>query len=147
MAVTTALRRLLRIRDLEEEQSQTALGSALGEMKTLKNVESAVLVRARQGRELITESARSGRNDDRHAGLIEGQTAEKQRSLVEQRIMAAEERTSLLRQDVLKKRIECRQAETLIDITEERLALETSRRDQRGLDDWFASRKFRELGE
>jgi flagellar biosynthesis chaperone FliJ len=145
--MTTALRRLLRIRDLEEEQSQIALGSALGELKDLRIARSASLERARQGRELIADSARLGRNDDRYAGLIEGQAAETRRSRLEQRIVASEERTSLLRQEVLEKRVECRQAETLIDGSEARVAQEAARRDQRGLDDWFASRKFREHGE
>jgi flagellar biosynthesis chaperone FliJ len=147
MAVTSALRRLLRIRDLEEEQSQIALGSALGKLRDLNNARTASLGRGRQGRELIAASVTSGENVDRQAGLIESQAAERQTLMLEPRIAASEEQTALLRQEVLEKRVECRQAETLIEETETRVAIEASRRDQRGLDDWFGSRKFREHAE
>ena len=147
MAVTTALQRLLRIRDLEEEQSQIALGSALGELKDLENARMAAVGRRRQGRELVVASAGSGETIDRQAGLVEGQAAERQTLMLEPRIAASEQRTSQLRQKVLEKRVECRQAETLIEETETRVAVEASRRDQRGLDDWFGSRKFRKQSE
>lgn len=144
MAVTNGLRRLLRIRDLEEEQSQIALGSALGELKALKNAQAAAVGRGRQGREVVADSIRSGSTENRHAGLIEGETAERHALMLQPRIAASEENASRLREELLVKRVECRQAETLIGDSEARVAAEAARRDQRGLDDWFSSRKFRD---
>jgi hypothetical protein len=41
MAVSRALRRLLRIRDLEEEQSRLALESAIGDLNRLESTLAA----------------------------------------------------------------------------------------------------------
>jgi len=59
MAVSRALRRLLRIRDLQEEQSRLVLESALGELHRLENAMTATFVRDRQGRSLVQASART----------------------------------------------------------------------------------------
>ncbi|HEY1983939.1 MAG TPA: hypothetical protein VGG85_00935 [Terracidiphilus sp.] len=143
MAVPTALEKLLRIRNLEEEQRQQALGSALAELHRLQSALDSAAARERQGRELVTESARSGQGADRQSGLIQTLWARKQADALGPRIAAAEVETMRLRQEVLNKRVECRQAETLIEETELRATLDTGRRDQRFLDDWFGSSKFR----
>ncbi len=57
MAVSRALRRLLRIRELEEEQSRLALESALGELNRLKHALTATAERDRRGRRLVEASA------------------------------------------------------------------------------------------
>jgi len=48
MAVSRALRRLLRIRELEEEQNRLALESALGELNRLEYALEATIERGRQ---------------------------------------------------------------------------------------------------
>ena len=48
------------------------------------------------------------------------------------------------RQEFLAKRIERRQAETLIERSEARDAVDAARRTQRELDDWFLSRGIRD---
>ena len=75
MAVSRALRRLLRIRDLQEEQSRLVLESALGELHRLENAMTATFVRDRQGRSLVQASARTGELPDRLAGLDETRAA------------------------------------------------------------------------
>jgi hypothetical protein len=147
MAVSTALERLLRIRDLEEEQRRLALESQLGRLNELKNAMRTALARQRQGRELVGESVRSGQAADRQAGLVESIVAQKHAQMLEPCITASEDQAARLRQEVLDKRVECRQAETLIEETEARDALEASRRSQRILDDWFGSKKFRQQGD
>jgi hypothetical protein len=73
MAVSKGLRRLLRIRDLEEEQKRIALEAAMGELHTLENALEAASARNRRGRGLVDASARSGELIDRQAGLVESQ--------------------------------------------------------------------------
>jgi hypothetical protein len=48
-----------------------------------------------------------------------------------------------LREEFLAKRVERRQAETLIREIEARGAIESSRRAQQGIDDWFRNRQHR----
>src|SRR5271157_295073 len=75
MAVSRALRRLLRIRELEEEQSRLALESALGELHRLEHALEAAVQRERRGRSLIQASAQTGELPDRLAGLEETRSA------------------------------------------------------------------------
>jgi hypothetical protein len=52
-----------------------------------------------------------------------------------------------LREEFLAKRVERRQAETLIKETEARDAIEAGRRSQQNLDDWFGNRMHRKDAE
>jgi hypothetical protein len=140
MAVSRALRRLLRIRDLQEEQSRLVLESALGELHRLENAMTATFVRDRQGRSLVQASARTGELPDRLAGLDETRAASRHAAALGPRIDAMGEEVAGLRQEFLSKRVERRQAETLIQETEARNAIESSRRSQQTLDDWYGSR-------
>jgi hypothetical protein len=140
MAVSRALRRLLRIRDLQEEQSRLVLESALGELHRLENAMTATFVRDRQGRSLVQASARTGELPDRLAGLDETRAASRHAAALVPRIDAMGEEVAGLRQEFLSKRVERRQAETLIQETEAREAIETGRRSQQTLDDWYGSR-------
>ena len=56
MAASRALRRLLRIRELQEEQSRLALESALGELHRLEHALASTFVRERRGRSLVQAS-------------------------------------------------------------------------------------------
>ena len=146
MAVSRALRRLLRIRELEEEQNRLALGSASGELNRLEGALTATFERERQGRRLVEASAHSNQMMDRFAGLEEARSASLHAIALGPRIDAKQEEVTARRQEFLAKRVERRQAETLIEETEAREAIEAGRRGQQSLDDWFNSRKFRESG-
>jgi phage protein D len=147
MAVSRALRRLLRIRDLEEEQHRLALESALGELHSLENALVATTARARRGRELVHASANAVECTDRQAGLVETSTARRHALVLRPRVASAEESAAGLREEFLEKRVERRQAETLIQETEARDAIEAGRHGQQGLDDWYRSRMFRQQPE
>jgi len=60
VAVSRALRRLLRIREIEEEQCKLALESALGELHRLEHALTATSALDRRGRRLVEASAHSG---------------------------------------------------------------------------------------
>ncbi len=143
MAISRAMRRLLRVLVLEEEQCQTALESALGELRRLEQALQAAADRDRGGRRLITASAGSGEWTDRLSGLEETRAAHRRKMLLAPRIDDAQQEIDGLRRAYLAKRVERRQAETLIQEAEARDAIEADRRSQQALDDWYLNRLHR----
>lgn len=146
MAASRALRRLLRIRDLEEEQCRLALETALGELNALENAMRATVERERQGRRLVEASARSGELADRLAGIEESHAADRLFAILGARIAAKEDEVAMLRQQFFAKRVERRQAETLIEEAEVEEALDAERRGQQDIDDWYGAREYRDQG-
>jgi flagellar export protein FliJ len=138
------MRRLLRIRDLEEEQSRLALESALSELRRLEIALGATFDQERRGRRLVEKSAQNGELPDRVAGLEGTRSAQRCSASLTHRILDAEAEVAGLREDFLTKRIERRQAETLIREAEAKEAIEEGRRGQRALDDWYRSGLYRE---
>jgi len=114
MAVSRALRRLLRVLSLEEEQCRLELEAALGDLRQWEHALSATAERARGGRRLVQASARTGELPDRLAGLEETSAAIRRATALEARIEQAEREVEELRLAFLDKRVEYRQAETLI---------------------------------
>jgi hypothetical protein len=144
MAVSFALRRLLRIRELEEEQRKLALESAAAQLNRMRSTLAANVERNRKGRALVAESARSGELPDRLAGVVETRLALRSEAILAPRIASAELQSAALRQEYLAKRVERRQAETLIGETEAQDEAESERRAQQALDDWYGNRTQRE---
>jgi hypothetical protein len=140
VAVSRALRRLLHILDMEEEQRRVALESALGELRQLENAMDRAAERDRQGRRLVALSAANGELADRQAGLEETLAAGRRERALRPWIVEAKGDVEELREEFLAKRIERRQAETLIEAAEARNAAETARRGQQSLDDWYLNR-------
>jgi hypothetical protein len=143
MAVSRALRRLLKIRAIEEEQSRLALESALGELNRLEVALAATAERDRLGRRLVQSSASNGELPDRLAGLEETRAAGCHAAWLGPRIAEAELDVLGLREEFLARRVERRQAETQIEETEARDALDAGRRGQQSLDDWYGNRMHR----
>jgi len=144
MAVSRAMRRLLRIRDIEEEQSKLALESALGELHQLEHALVVSNEMGRRGRNLVISGACSGEMTDRLAGIEEMHTSERRIDALEPMIANSKSGVDELRQEFLIKRVERKQAETLIQEAEARDALDADRRSQQSLDDWFRNRMHRE---
>ncbi len=140
MAVSRSLRRLLRIRELEEEQSRLDLESALGELHRIESALRATAVRNRQGRELVTLSAHTGEVADRLAGIEETRLAERHAEALTPMAAEAEIDAAAAREAFLLKRVERRQAETLIREIEARDAVEAGRQGQHAVDDWYLNR-------
>jgi hypothetical protein len=143
MAVSRGLRRLLRIRELEEEQGRIALEAAMGDLSRLRNAQAATAERGRRGRRLVSSSAVTAELPDRLAGLEETRGAERLAAALAPRIADADEEVANLREDYLARRVERRQAETLIVEAEARDALDADRKSQQALDDWFRNRLHR----
>lgn len=143
MAVSLALRRLLRIRDIEEEQSRLALEASLGDLHQLQYALGATVERNRLGRRLVRSSASSGELTERLAGLEQSRAADRQELVVGARIRDVELKVASLREGYLAARVERRQAETLIEEAAARDAQDSERRGQMALDDWFRNRMHR----
>lgn len=143
MAVSRAMRRLLDIRKIQEEQSQIALESALGELRRLEAALRRAHTRERGGRELVVAGVAKGNLTDRIAGLEETHVAARLTSALAPRIGEAERKVNERREALLERRVERRQAETLISERESVDAVEATRRAQSGMDDWFLGRLLR----
>ncbi len=144
MPVSPALRRLLRIRELEEEQRRLALESAAAQLNRMRSALAANVERDRKGRALVAESAKSGETPDRLAGVVETHLALCFEKVLTPRVASAELEAAALRREYLEKRVERRQAETLIRETEAQDEVESGRRAQQALDDWYGNRARQE---
>ena len=89
MAIAQGLRRLLRVREIEEEQSRIALDAALGNLGRLEAWERAARSREQRGRLLLTASASSGDAIDRRAAVEEIRGAGRATEVVRPRIAEA----------------------------------------------------------
>jgi hypothetical protein len=134
------MRRLLKIRDLVEEQSRLALETALGELDRLNDALEDTAGRDRRGRRLVEASAHTGELPDRLAGLEETRTATRFAAALAPRLAAAERDVELRREEYFAHRVERRQAETLISEAEAEESAEAGRRAQQALDDWHRFR-------
>jgi ABC-type Zn uptake system ZnuABC Zn-binding protein ZnuA len=144
MAVSKSLQRLLHIRDLQEEQHRMALESAAAQLRELEAARHAAAERERAGRAFVAASVQSGVLADRQGGLVQAAVAGRHAELLAQYIARAEIEMKRLHQSFLEKRLERRQAETLVNESEARSVVESNRHSQRALDDWHGSRKQRE---
>jgi hypothetical protein len=75
------------------------------------------------------------------AGIEEARLAVRHAEMLAPRIAASQADIDALRQDFLAKRIERRQAETLIREIEAKDAVDAGRKSQQALDDWYRNRK------
>jgi len=144
MAISRALKRLLRIRDLEEEQSEIALNSAMGELRRLEQALVVTGERKRLGRAMMEQGIRQGELFERVAGIEEQELATRMVRALEPRLAAQQNEVRLRREAYMEKRVERRQVETLLEEAAKREQMESDRRTQQGLDDWFSSRQFQQ---
>jgi hypothetical protein len=141
--VSRALRRLLGIRQLEEQQKRLEFEAAQAAVHRLEHAAHSAQIREQRGRRLLEASARSGEIADRIAGLEESKTASRHASHLVPRISAAEEDAAAVREEFLAQRVVRRQVETLIEEAKVRDAIEDDRRTQQVLDDLHGARRTR----
>jgi hypothetical protein len=141
------MRRLLRILNIQEEQSRAALETALSELHRLERAQVSIQERGRGGRRLVAGSAMHGQIVhqlvDRLAGLEETLAAARTAKVLAARAAEAEQAAALRREEFLLKRIERRQTEALVQKTEAADAVQAGRRSQQSLDDWYLNRQHR----
>jgi flagellar export protein FliJ len=141
---TNTLKRLLRIRELEEEQSKIALEGALAELHRVEAALTAGMERAQNGRRLFGKGVQQGDEIDRLAGLAEIESAQRNAGWLEARRLGAELAVAEQREKFLGRQLQRRQVETLIEEADLQSEAHRSRREQVGLDDWHRMRKTKE---
>ena len=139
MPVSESLRRLLKVRDLEEEQHRAALESALTEEHRLERALAAARLRQRIGRQQIAQA--SVVPADRIAGLVEQEAGRRAAVLLARAVVEAKRRSAQRRHMYLAKRVERRQAETILQTAEAAAEAEAVRRLQQSVDEWFGQRR------
>lgn len=137
MAVSKTLLRLLRIRELEEDQRKLALEAELSRLHRLDVALEISNARRQRGRALL----RTGDAEDRLAAVVEIEAADREASVLESHRIEAEREAQRLRTLFLEKRTERRQAEGLIETAQSREETQERQRAQQRLDDWHASRR------
>jgi aspartokinase len=135
------MRRLLQVLEIQEEECRAAMESARAELSRLERALTRNVERERGGRRLVAVSATTGEITDRIVGIEETRTAKRVAAALAPRIREVEAAVNERRSQFLGKRIERRQAETLIEETEALDRVEAERRAQRDLDDWGLSRR------
>ena len=141
MPVSRAMRRLLDVLEVQEEEYRASMVSARAELERLNDALAHSRERERTGRRLVVSSATTGEVTDRIAGVEEARTAKRIAAALAPRLAEAEEAMNARRQEFLGKRIERRRTETLIEEAAAQDKAEDARRTQRGLDDWFLGRR------
>jgi hypothetical protein len=140
MLISPTLRRLLSIRELEEEQSRIALEAAVGEMNRLKIALAGAAQSGQAGRRLVASGVESGNLTDRISGLQEMRAADNLAGALSRKLAIATPEVARQRERFLATRIQRRQAESLIKQSESLAEVEERRRNQRDLDDGHRAR-------
>jgi hypothetical protein len=140
MPVSRALRQLLLVREMEEEQRRLAIESAVTELQLRQAALARNVERAREGRRLVLAGIRSNQFSDQIAGCEEQRTAERHTAYLHRLVDEANERVEVLRAAYLSARKERYQAQTLIEKIETEDSKIAIRTEQRDLDDWYRLR-------
>jgi hypothetical protein len=120
------------------------LDSARSELNRLEHALTATVEREQRGRRLLAASVQTGQLPDRQAAMEETHSAGRHAEALGPRIEAKGDEVLDRHEKFLFKRVERRQAETLIIESEAREAIEAERRSQQSIDEWYSSRLYRE---
>jgi flagellar export protein FliJ len=140
MAVRRVLTRLLRLRELEEEQSRIKLESAVGDRDRVHEDLARAAECLIQGRQSFTAGIVNRDALGRTGAVLETEQARKQRLRILPRLQAAEAEVMRQREEYLLRRTGRRQVETLVENEKGMAMVEAARRAQQMLDDWYGRR-------
>jgi flagellar export protein FliJ len=144
MAVRRVLTRLLRLRELEEEQSRIELEAAVGDRNRIQQDMAAAADRQMQGRRSFAAGIAGKDALGRTGAVMEMEQARQQRLRILPRLETMEAEVARQREEFLLRRTGRRQVETLVENEKGMAAIEAGRRAQQMLDDWYGRRKQKE---
>ena len=144
MLVKRTLNRLLRLRELEEEQSRLELELAVAERNRAQQEIALAAHRQVMGRRNFTAGIVEQNSLARAAGLFESEEARRQRLRLHPQLEAADAEVARQQTEFLLRRTGRRQVETLVENEHGRAEVEAGRRAQQMLDDWYGRRKTKE---
>jgi len=137
------LQRLLRIRELREEQSRVELEAAVGQRNRVAQELVEAKSRQAQGRSAFVAGISDRDRTGRAAGMIQMEQARKEQPHIATRLEAANAEVERQRDEFLAHRTARRQVETLVNAEQASLQEEAARRAQQTLDDWYSRRESR----
>jgi len=141
MAMRNVLSRLLRIRELEEEQSRVRLEELAGARARVGlEMESAIRENG-DGRAWFQQAIAGGDALGRAEGLAAMEVAGLRRAWIAPLLREAEEELERQREEFLGRSTDRLQAETLDAEARAGAELEAGRRAQQMLDDWYGRRR------
>lgn len=144
MAVSKTVRRLLHVLELEEGSRRRELEASQSELAQLEGALTAASKQGIEGRLLFASGVRSDDLSDRLAGQAEIDAGRRCGEVLQQCIQESTQVVESLRTAFIEKRVERKQAETLVKAAEARVSLEEDRRTQQSLDTWFLMRPSEE---
>ena len=144
MLVKRTLNRLLRLRELEEEQSRLELELAVAERNRAQQEIAFVTGRLEQGRRHFATGIVEQNRLARAAGLLETEEAGRQRLRLYPQLETADAEVARQQAEFLLHRTGRRQVETLVENERANGEVEAGRRAQQMLDDWYGRRKAKE---
>lgn len=139
MALSRALRNLLKIREMQEEQQKNALESAAAELRMIETA----LADAHTRQAAAHFGAFAGECVDpldRRALQLQAETETRRRELLHARRQDSQQVVESERALYLERRTERRQAEAVVDAELLRDHKESERKLQREVDDWYGTR-------
>lgn len=135
-----AIQRLLRLRELEEEQSRRRLEAATRQLSQIELAMESAVQRQVQSRENFLAAVTENDVQRRVGSILDmGQGVQHQRH-IEPTLRAIEIEVVSQRAEFLSKRTYRQQVETLIANARQRADADTTRRAQQMLDDWYGRR-------
>jgi len=134
------LDRLLRLREMEEEQSRHELEAAVGDRNRVAAELKNAIDRQAMGRRSLVSGIEERDCFGRTSAVIEMERARRMRMRVEPRLEAAEVEVKRQREEFLLRRAAREQVETLVDQERAATLEKTGRRAQQMLDDWYGRR-------
>ncbi|WP_263352151.1 hypothetical protein [Acidicapsa acidisoli] len=137
------LQRLLRIRELREEQGRVELEAVVGQRNRVAQELVEAKNRQAQGRSAFVAGISDRDRTGRAAGMIEMEQARKEQPRIAARLEAANAEVERQRNEFLEHRTARRQVETLVSAEQAALREEAARRAQQTLDDGYGRRGSR----
>ena len=140
MPPSPALKRLLRVRQLLEEQSQATLKAANGYLSDLNTAAERAHARQTRGQNLFKSGAQAADATDRVAGLCEAELARTRKEALMEDVQQAQISVQRQLAELQTAYQERRKSELLINAVVRKTEAETRRQLQRELDDLHRSR-------
>ncbi len=141
MSTTRALKRLARIRELEEEQSRLQLEAAARSREEVAEDLLATHQELRGGRQDLMRGVERSDGCERQTGLVRMELAEQRAKVLRPRLEQMNQELARQREEYLARRTARLQVETLLSEAEQRRLQEAERRAQQVLDDWYGRKR------
>jgi len=146
MSGKKAFLRLMRLRELEEEQSRQVLELSVGRHREIQGELAQATSRQAESRAQFVASAGEADTSGRCGAMLEMSFAAQQQHQAQLALQAADLAVATQRAEFLVRRTERRQVETLLRQQRSLLEIETRRRAQQILDDWYGRKQLQDSG-